>query len=267
MAPTEKKKSTKPRNYDLGNGVVRFSRSVVYHKKALYKFIGKKVEKKKKTLPPNNLAKSSKSFFNDPGRVIEKQIGGEKNGGKRYVLVKKRRAVYPTQDKIKKRPSKQLFKDHKRTLRPSITPGTILILLAGAHKGKRVVFLKQLHSGLLLVTGPYEINGCPLRRISQRYVIGTQTKIDISEVKLPKNLNDTYFKRQRQKRAKKEEGDIFQKKKEGYKVSDTRKADQKVVDAQLFAAIRKHADRKVLLAYLSAMFGLRSSQFPHRLQF
>lgn len=36
----------KPRNYDLGNGVYRFSRTRMYHKKAIYKFLGKKSPKK-----------------------------------------------------------------------------------------------------------------------------------------------------------------------------------------------------------------------------
>ncbi|CAG9854307.1 unnamed protein product [Phyllotreta striolata] len=251
-APKKVHKPGKPRNYDLGNGVMRFSRTKMFHKKALYKFIGKKVKATKKPQKPH---------------VIEKPINGEKNGGKRFVLVKKRRAYYPTQDKIKPRPAKKSFCQHKRSLRTTITPGTVLILLAGSHKGKRVVFLKQLYSGLLLVTGPFSINACPLRRVSQRYVIATSTKIDVSGIKVPDTFNDDYFARKRVKRAKKEEGDIFQTKKEVYKVSEERKKDQTEIDTQVMAAIKKHPDRKVLQAYLSAMWGLRSSQYPHRMNF
>ncbi|XP_063989536.1 large ribosomal subunit protein eL6-like isoform X2 [Diachasmimorpha longicaudata] len=245
-------KKGRPRNYDLGNGIYRFSRTRMFHKKAVYKFLDKKTPKTVKPKKPV---------------TIEKKINGEKNGGTRIVRLQKRRPNYPTSDPVTVHHAKKTFRDHTRYVRPTLTPGTVCILLAGPHKGKRVVLLKVLKSGLLLVNGPFLINACPLRRVSQHYVIATSTKIDISDVQLPDVLNDEYFQRKRDKRAKKEEGDIFRQKKAEYKPSEQRKSDQKVVDKLIIAAIKKREDRKMLFTYLSAMFGLRSSQYPHRLKF
>ena len=64
---------------------------------------------------------------------------------------------YPADDV--KKPLKRRVIRRPTALRPSITPGTVLILLAGRFKGKRVVFLRQLPSGLLLITGPFKVNG------------------------------------------------------------------------------------------------------------
>lgn len=102
--------------------------------------------------------------------------------------------------------------------------------------------------------------------MSQNYVIATSTRIKLAD-KLPKHLNDDYFKRKREKRLKKAEGSIFSQKKEGYKPSETRKADQKVVDKIVLKSIKANQDKKMLYTYLSAMFGLRSSQYPHRMKF
>jgi large subunit ribosomal protein L6e len=76
----------------------------------------------------------------------------------------KKFAWYPAEDE--KKHYKKSPKNKTAKLRKSITPGTVLILLAGRFRGRRVVFLRQLPSGLLLVTGPYKINGVPLKRVN-----------------------------------------------------------------------------------------------------
>ena len=55
--------------------------------------------------------------------------------------------------------------------------------------------LKSLASGNLLVTGPYAVNGVPLKRVNPAYVISTSTKVSLDGVNA--NVDDAWFKRQR----------------------------------------------------------------------
>merc|ERR1712167_330845 len=126
-------------------------------------------------------------------------MGGEKNGHRGRT--KEGHSLLPAED-VKKRLGNHHNTTKKTKLRQSVTPGTVLIMLAGRFKGQRVVFLKQLDGGLLLITGPYEVNGVPLRRVPQSYVIATQTKIDISGVKSD-SVDDALFKKTKTKKKKK----------------------------------------------------------------
>ncbi|XP_066977032.1 large ribosomal subunit protein eL6 isoform X2 [Macrobrachium rosenbergii] len=213
------------------------------------------------------LAGGKKKLMPRPPLYITKPIGGEKNGGTRQVRTKKRPAYYATQLNRKKRKVSGP-KTRVAPLRKSLTPGTVCIVLAGLHKGKRVVFLKRLTQGLCLITGPFKINACPLRRVNQIYLIATATKLDISGLEIPKYINDKYFRRSKKpSKSKKEEGDIFEKKTDKYVCSDERKRDQALVDKQIIEAIKKREDKKMLFGYLGTCFGLRSNMYPHLLKF
>lgn len=94
--------------------------------------------------------------------------------------------------------------------RQSLQPGTVVILLAGRFRGKRVILLKHLPQGVLLVTGPFKVNGVPLRRVNARYVIATSTKVDLKGVDegvLKKASDDGYFTKD--KASKKPGEDAF----------------------------------------------------------
>nr|XP_016472214.1 PREDICTED: 60S ribosomal protein L6-like [Nicotiana tabacum] len=229
MAP---KKSL--RNPELIPGLGKFSRSKMYHKKGLWAI------KKKNggTFPSHNKKPAAAAPAIKPPKF------------------------YPADDVAKPLVNKHKPKPTK--LRASITPGTVLIILAGRFKGKRVVFLKQLGSGLLLVTGPFKINGVPLRRVNQAYVIGTSTKVDVSGVNVEK-IDDKYFVKQVEKKQKKGEGEFFEDKKEEKNVLPQEKKDeQKAVDTALIKAIEGVPELK---AYLSARFSLKAGMKPHELVF
>jgi large subunit ribosomal protein L6e len=201
----------------------------------------------------------------EPAATKTVQVGGKNNGGHRAVAAVKAPKYYENTAATKQKIARKTATAAK--LRSSITPGSVLILLAGRFRGKRVVFLKQLPSGLLLVTGPYKVNGVPLRRVNQAYVIATSTKIDVSSVTVDDKINDAYFTKDSKKRSQGSEKEFFgDDKKEEKKAAfpADKAADQKSVDKALLAEIAK---TEHLQKYLSSTFALSKGQFPHLMKF
>ncbi|KAJ8599908.1 hypothetical protein CTAYLR_002836 [Chrysophaeum taylorii] len=156
-------------------------------------------------------------------------------------------------------------------MRASLTPGTIVIVLAGRFRGKRCVMLKALgESGLIVVSGPYSVNGVPIRRVNPAYVIATSTKVDVSSVDASK-FDDEYFsnnkntkKTEKKAAAADDEEEFFAtEKEEEPKVSEKRKVDQAAVDDQLLPIVEQ---TPMLKEYLAALFTLTKGMKPHELK-
>ena len=223
------------------------NRSIAYSQKQKHKFVATrkpqpKEEKKEET-------------------TKTKQLSGK--GGSRTVPTRKASRFYPAEDVKGPKVSRKTVK--KAALRKTITPGTILILLAGRFAGKRVVFLKQLDSGLLLVTGPFKINGVPIRRVNAAYVIATSTKIDISSMKVDEKLNDSYFAREKSAKGEKPEASFFADPANKAAHPENKVADQKNLDKQVLEAVKKAGP--TYAKYLAATFSLSRGDKPHAMVF
>merc|ERR1712178_366475 len=192
---------------------------------------------------------------------ITKKVWQKTEAPVKGTVAKKAPKYYPAEDVKTK-----LGNHHNTTkltkLRASITPGTVLILLAGRFKGCRVVFLKQLDSGLLLISGPFRVNGVPLRRVPQSYVIATKTSVDISGVSIPKEVTDALFTKP--KSTKKKSDELFFEKEKETSIDESRKKLQSSVDDKLIAAVKK---TPLLEEYLKAKFSLQKGDLPHKMSF
>jgi large subunit ribosomal protein L6e len=179
----------------------------------------------------------------------------------------KAQKYYPAHDERQPRKNRKTI--HPSKPRASLQPGAVLILLAGRFRGKRVILLKHLKEGALLVTGPFKINGVPIRRVNSRYVIGTSTKVDISgldQKTVDKIASPEYFSREKKSRKQKgEEAFLKQGDKQEKKApASQRAADQKTIDKPLLSAIK---NEEFLASYLKSSFSLRNGQKPHEMAF
>ncbi|KAF9890296.1 hypothetical protein FE257_006211 [Aspergillus nanangensis] len=185
--------------------------------------------------------------------------------GQRTVPAQKAQKWYPVDDESQPKKVRKTLRPTK--LRESLKPGTILILLAGRFRGKRVVLLKHLDQGVLLVTGPFKINGVPLRRVNSRYVIATSTHVDITGVdaKTVEKVSATdYFTKEKSNDKKSEEAFFKQGEKPQKKVvASARASDQKAIDQSILASVKKEV---FLGSYLASTFSLRNGDKPHEMK-
>ena len=150
----------------------------------------------------------------------------------------------------------------KTHISAELVPGQVVILLSGRFRGRRVVFLKKLESGLLLVTGPYKYNGVPLKRVNAAYVLPTNTKLKVNE-KVGESIKDDFFKRV--KIDVKDEKDFFvEDKVKKERVTEERKKAQNEVDTE----VKKAVDEVPMMKeYLRNRFALKNGDKPHLMKF
>lgn len=90
---------------------------------------------------------------------------------------------------------------------------TIMFTITALPCSLSGVFLSLVSWCFRYLSGPFKINGVPICRVNQTYVIATSTKVDISGVDVAK-FDDKYFAREKKQKVKKTEGELFETEKE-----------------------------------------------------
>ncbi|OON16771.1 EF hand, partial [Opisthorchis viverrini] len=125
-----------------------------------------------------------RSFETQPNPEKSKsQVRKRRRAVERLVKYRADQVNRVQRPKTKKKAKRRLTALDRWKVRSSLRKrGVIVILLGGRHRGKRVVSLgRQKSTGLLLVTGPFRYNGCPLRRVHPNMVLATETRVDLGK--------------------------------------------------------------------------------------
>ena len=195
------------------------------------------------------------------GDLLKKRKESRKKNAEENKGLKFKKNWYPVSD-IKGHFKRKCKIPKKTHISAELVPGQVVILLSGRFRGRRVVFLKKLESGLLLVTGPYKYNGVPLKRVNAAYVLPTNTKLKL-DAKVADSVNDKLFLKTLIKREKEEDFFVDEKTKRE-RISEERKKTQNDVDTQ----VKKAVDEVPMMKeYLRNRFALKSGDKPHLMKF
>ena len=197
----------------------------------------------------------------EKGNLLAKRKESRKKNAEENKGLKFKKNWYPVSNL--KGHFKRACKIPKKThISTELVPGQVVIILSGRFRGRRVVFLKKLETGLLLVTGPYKYNGVPLKRVNAAYVLPTNTKLKV-DGKIADSVKDDFFKRVQIKREKEE--DFFtEEKAKRERITEERKKAQNDVDT----AVKKAVDEVPMMKeYLRNRFALKNGDKPHLMKF
>ena len=193
--------------------------------------------------------------------ILEKRKENRKKKAEENKGLKFKKNWYPVSN-LKAHFKRKCKIPKKSHISAELTPGQVVIILSGRFRGRRVIFLKKLESGLLLVTGPYKYNGVPLKRVNAAYVLPTNTKINI-DGKVAESINDKFFSRVIIKREKEEDFFVEEKAKKE-RITDERKKAQNDIDTVVKKAVD---DVPMMKEYLRNRFALKDGDKPHLMKF